>query len=34
MSLLPFLIAFFACVLVAGLAFTRISKQPLNKEHT
>ena len=34
MSLLPYLFAFFACVLVAGLAFTRISKQPLNKEHT
>ncbi len=34
MSLLPYLCAFLACLLVAGLAFTRISKKPLNKEHT
>ncbi len=33
MSLLPYLFAFLACLVVAGLAFARISKRPLNKEH-
>ncbi len=34
MSLLPYLIALLACLVVAVIALTRISKKPLNKEHT
>ena len=34
MSLLPYLFAFLACLVVAAIAFTRINKKPLNKEHT
>ena len=32
MRLVPYFIGLVFCVLVAGLAFARISKQPLNKE--
>lgn len=32
MSLLPYLIGLVACLVVVGLAFSRISRQPLNKE--
>lgn len=32
MSLLPYFLGFLFCLLVAGLAAMRISKQPLNKE--
>lgn len=34
MSLLPYLFAVLACLLVAVIALSRISKKPLNKEHT
>ena len=34
MSLLPYLFALLACLVVAAIAVTRISKKPLNKEHT
>ena len=34
MSLLPYLFALLARLVVAAIAFTRISKKPLNKEHT
>ena len=35
MSLLPYLFGLVFCIIVAAIAFTRVNKQPLNKElHT